>query len=564
MGWLGDIITGIGAVLAPVTGGISLAVAGGINAIGSVVGPVVKGVSTLVQDSGIGSLLSLVTDITGSIDGLVKSIDLNLGGIIDPIKNVVDSVKTLSTDITDRIINPLIKPISETVSQISGLTKTIDHLVDDGLSGIIKIPQAISDALTGVGASWDRATLALAKSNADIVARSLNPAIKDAVAPGLEAITGAFLAFNKNSAFNVVDEKQLTLSEGFGAKQNKEILEKVARILEHPDGLFEGLIYAAVNTFRFIVATSTTLISEIEEGTMDAKASNPVTPLGPADVVTLYRLGILNRENAVAEVAKSGISQDRFNALVQADHYLPSANEAISWMLKGLITASEADDILAKRGYNAGAAKAALAAAAISLPEDTLLDWLARGYIDNPAFDSALRSKGYSDKQISTVIRDALAEPQVNTAINAYWSEFATAQGWFAETYGSAPPSEVIQAGVRTRVDPVETVRRWRSQFSAMPIQTAIGLFFRGEMTRGQVEVVVVQNGYPRDMTGLLIKAQTPLIPSRSIPTLVAKGEISKGEGVDRLIAKGFSVEDASLLIAAATDTDPATGPAPA
>lgn len=524
---------------------------------------VVGGVGDVLNASGISTLLTLVTSITNDIDSLVKSIDVNLGGIISPITDVVKSVETLSHDITDRIINPIIKPIADTVTEIQGLSKTIDRLVDQGLSGIIKIPEAIANALTGIEANWDRATALLAKANADVAANILGPAMKDAVAPGLEKLNEAFLTFNKNTGLNVEQFGRVEIPENAGDAFNEANFREIAQRVNDPKDWFDKLIASIINSIRYVVGISSEMIEFIDRGREQANVANPQKPLDVGSAIGLFNLGILNRGDAETEAAKNGLNPARFQALVAGSKYLPGADEAIAWALKGIITAKERDDVLAKRGYNDDAARAAVAGAYVTVPPETALNWLARDIIDAAAFDSAMRAQGLSDSTIKHFAADALSEPQVNTAINSHWNEYAALGGWFPETYASIPPDEVVKAGKRTRVDPEETLRRWRSQFAPMPITTAIALFFRGEMTRAEVEIVVVQNGFPRDMTKLLIISQTPLIPARSIPTLVARGEITKSEGTDRLIARGFTLEDAVLLIAAATDSDPSGTTAP-
>lgn len=558
--FIGDLAKG---ALNFVTGGLSDTIIDGIKTGAKVVGDVVHGIGDVLTDTGIASLLTMITTLTTSIDSVVTGVVGSLGAIVDPIKNVVDSVKTLSTDINDKIVVPIIKPITDTISQISGLTKTIDRLVDEGIGGIIKIPAAISDALTGIEASWDRATTALARANAAIVSDTLVPGIKDAVAPGLGKVSDHLAMFTKALALDVDDTQTVKIETTLAEGTIKNLLSDVERIMVNPVSFRDKVVNVGIYLFRTIVAVTTTMISLFDEGEADARIANPAKVLDPGSVLGLWKRRIFSTPDALLEIRRSGLNESRARALMEGLKYLPGSGEALSWWRHGMISEAERNQVLSDQGWNDADIAALVGSTNAGFGPDLLFDMYARGVLSEADINTKLRSQGYTDASIEALRQSALSEPQINTQINAYWNQIAVHAGWFADTYGSAPPASVILAGKRTRTDPAETVARWQSQFAAFPIQTAIQLFFRGDLQRTEVETVVMQNGFPKGMADLFIKSQTPLIPARSIPALVAKGELSKIDGQNKLEARGFSIADAALLIAAATDSDPAPTDAP-
>lgn len=523
-----------------------------IAALTTVVSTVSSGVKTALDVSGIATLFNVITGIVTPITSLVENVSGALLNIVDPILGVVNSVQMLSASIENNIIGPLVRPIVDTVRGINSLADNIERLVDQGIGGIIEIPKALANSLTAIEANWSRATQDLARANAQIVRDLLNPGLVAAVAPGLKAISEEFLTYNRSNNLDPSQVARIPLGENAAELFSRQGLAEVERVLANPEGLPEKLLWAFVTSLRYVIASTTSMASALESGIDDAREANPTKTFSPSDAVSFYQRGILSWQDALHEIRRAGYSERRALVMREAAEHLPSPGDAIDWWFKGLIVASKRDEILIRHGWTRDAIDAGIAASKVSIPENTLLDWLAKGLIDQSTFNSRMAGKGYSPADISDVLADALSEPQVNTTINWFWNSAAAKAGWYPETYGSRPPADVVEAGRKTRVDPIEVERRWQGQFASMALNTAITLFFRGELSRREVEIVAVQNGYPQAMTDRLILAASPLLPARSVPSLVAKGEISEVEGRTRLQARGYTLEDATLLIDAA------------
>ncbi len=534
--------------------GIFSGITGAIGTILGVGTKVVGGISSVLDASGIATLATLISTLTGNISTIITAFTGQIEGLIKPITDVVDSVKTFADTIENKIITPIIRPIVDTVTKIEGLTRTIDRLVDQGISGILEIPKAVSSSLTSIEANWSRSTALLAEANKKIVTEDLLPGIHESIAPGLQALTAAYLKF---SAPNVLDPDQaerVPLSFSAGEAINTTILKAIQDTYKNPDTWWKFIFFIITDAAALLSGTASSLISSIDAGSKQAKFASASEILGVGDAIALHQRGILSDSDLMNELRRNGLNETRANALLQGAIYLPSPGEALDWWLKGIIDEGNLHDILRHHGWNAATIVAAKDATKVQIGESTLLDWLARDIIDQRDFDDRMRSKGYSPQDIGRVLKDALVNPQVNTAINNHWNYVAAQAKWFPETYGSAPPPEVANAGRAARIDPVEVERRWQSQFSAMPVSTAIELFFRGEVNRRQVETVVEQNGFPKGMAELLIKAQSPLLTVRSVPSLVARGELSVADGMKRLELLGYTIEDAALLLDAAKD----------
>lgn len=534
--------------------GIISSLTGGLSSLIGIGSRVVGGIGDFLEASGIASLAAIVTQLTGGITSLVTTVAGSLQGIISPIMDSVNAVRGLAQSIEDGLIAPIIRPIVDTVTEVKGLASSIDRLVGQGLSGIIEIPKVLADSLGSIDANWKRSTELLAAQQLRIAKEILVPGLTAAIAPGLARMSEALIAANQSRDLNPETFVRLAIDATWSENFNAQGWQELRKMVDKPEGFFQEIIWAVTQAFRWIVASATSMISMIEDGMADARFANPTKVLGAGEAIALWRLGVLSKGDASKELQRNGYNQQRQEALFEGSTSLPSPGEAITWWQKSLIDESERDAIMAKNAMTPDAIRAAVAAASQGVEVDQLLTWVAKGYVDQAEFIKKARGKGYDDKTIRTFIADALQDPQVNTAINWHWNALAASAGWFGDTYSSEPPSSVVQAAKIARIDPLETVRRWQSQFAAMPVSTAITLFFRGELSRKEVEIVVAQNGFPRDMSDLLIKAQSPLLPSRSVPSLVAKGQLSVAEGMQKLKERGYSVEDASILLAAAAE----------
>lgn len=534
MSFVGDIFSGI------------------TSAIGTVFGigkTIVGGITGALTDTGIASLVSVISDLTSSLDTVVNGVAGALSGIVDPINNVVSSVSTLTNDIQNKIIAPIVEPIAKTISTVEGLTKTVSDLANEGLAGIAKIPGAISDALKGVANQFAIIQKGTSDANASLVKESLVPGFAAFMGPGLKDVSTSMLNFSSPGTVNPDQLSRITIPVTFGESTNAGPLAEIRKRYENPTHWWEVIFQVLVDVAPLAAAVVGSVGSYIEDGVAQAKFANPTSILDVGTVLNLYRLGIFDTPTASQELQRNGLNTQRSTALLESVLWLPDLDRLVDWLNKGIIDDSAFERSARALGAIGDDIIALKAASAVTLPAVTLLDWLARGLITQTDFDDQLRSQGYSPDRIAQLIKSGTGVPSIGAAIAAKANESAAANGWYSKTYASAASDDVINIGKASRLDPAEVSALWTAHFAAMPLQTAINLFFRGLLPRDRVQVVVEQNGYPPDMTDLLIESQSSLLMPRSIPGLVARGELAAAEGVTRLQEHGYSVADAQLLI---------------
>lgn len=514
-----------------------------------ITGDISQGINFGVIATALQTLVTVVTNITGSIDQLVTSVSSTLHDVVDPITKAVDSVAQLGQDIEDKIIAPIVGPITTTIKEIDTVTKTVNKLVDGNIQDLLEIPKAISDALTGIAGSFDRSSQQLATSYDKIAKDTIIPGFDKIISPGLEGVSTAFLKFSEHKTLDPDKFASVRLLDERGEKELVEFISSWKERLRNPSSWIEALMAFLPDAIMTSAVFAGTIDSLVEQGRAASNRGNPSTTLDPGTTVEAFKRGVISKETAGIELARKGFDEARQTILFDVGQFLPAIDTVGDWFRRGLITHEVAIQLARQNGLDADAIRAWLASLDVLIPPGTLLDWLARGIIDQERFDNQLEAQGYDAPMIMRLIKGGISPLSVNVAIAAHANRVAGEHRFFEGTYLSPPPQEVIDAAHASRVDAVEAARAWQAHWNVLPIPTAITLWQRGDLTRSQVKIVVEQNGFPPELTDQFIAAQTELISARSVPTLVEDGELDEHEARSILKSRGFDDHDANLLV---------------
>lgn len=509
----------------------------------------IGGANDVLQATGISSLLAVITSLTQGIDSLVSQTAGIISSIVDPITKVVDSVNMLTKDIQDKIISPIITPITTTITEIKSLTGTIDKLVDQGISGILKIPGAIADALSGVSGAFDRSSRILAEANVKNVNENLVPGFSAFMVPGLQSVAEGMLKFSPPKDYTADTLFQVQPGGLAGIHTAEEVLAKIVAKYKDPKHWWEALPLVLLDIFGAVPLLISSIEAQSEEFSDSGRYINPTAGVGISDALTLYRLGVFNEATARTEMQRKGLDTERQTAMLETTYFIPNIDRAADWYRRGLINKGQYEKVLSTWGVRGDQFAALEAEQAALISPAILVDWLARGIMDQKQFDDQMFAQGHDKASVLQYIKGAITPQRLNTTIYAKANELAAQFGWFASTYGASPPDDVKAAGHQNREDEAEIFGQWAAHWSVMPIGTAVTLFFRGEMTRDEVKIIVAQNNFPPDMVDLFIKAQSPVIPPRSIAGLLQSGTIDEVKAREILKERGFNNEDTDLLV---------------
>lgn len=507
-------------------------------------------ISDAVSIASITSTVQTIASVVGSIDSTINTLGGYIQSFISPITTVVGSIANLGKDIEDHVIGPILNPINSTITEIKTLSTSISKLVDQGISGILQIPKAVSDALVGISTSWTQATRQLADANQTIASETLVPGINAAVAPGLKGMADAFLKFASPQNLDVDQITKVALAPSLNHDAFTELATFIQEHGKNPSEWYDWIFTLGYYLVLYATQLPATLEPVVEEARAEARKANPVTTFDVGTTLELLRKGIIDTGSASAEMLAAGFDNTRQQALVESTFFLPDAERAGDWFRRGLISEDQYNKLIAAQGGNDADVSAFKAAMEVLLSPQILLDMLARGIIPQETFDTQMRAQGYTDNQIKQVLLAGVAPAQVASLIAARGNLFAADNNWFASTYGAAVPDDMANIARATRIDTTQVAAQWTSHWGRMPISMAVNLFFRGLMNRQEVGYVVGQNDYPVDMTDLFIENQSTLVTPRSVPSLLAHGTINEAQAKTILQQRGYSDADANLLIA--------------
>lgn len=521
----------------------------GLAAVFGIGKSVVSSIGSVVDFSSIASAFTAITSVVTSIDSTVNSLASDLHDVISPITSVVDSVANLGKDIENNVIAPIVTPITTAITQISSLTSTIDKLVDQGLQGILQIPKAISDALTGISTAFDNSTRVLGEANAKIASETLVPGITAAVAPGLAGMSAAFLKFSSPGNLQVDSINTVALAPDLKHDAFTDLNAFIAEHGKNPKEWYDWIF--TLGYYLVLYATQLPAAFEpiIEEARSEANAANPVKLLDVGTLLPLVQRGIITSDAAKDEMLHQGLDPTRQAALLESIIWLPQFEQAGDWLRRGIIGQDQYVALVKAGGGSDADVTALLAGMKALLNPAILLDMVARGIIPQQEFDDQLKAQGYTNDQITAVIAAGLAPPQIQSLIAARGNLFAADSNFFASTYGAVVPDDIANAAREARIPVTQAAATWTSHWSIMPIQMAVNLFFRGSMSRDEVRIVVTQNNYPPDMTDLFIASQQEMLAPRTIPSLLARGAITEADARADLSKRGYSDQDVDLIV---------------
>lgn len=548
---IGTAAGAIGSIAGSVGGGIASAI-GGVGSVLGGIGSAVQGISNTGLTGVIGALVSTVTDVISTVKNVIAPVISTVADVISPIKDLADNVSSFARQIQDGLIAPIIQPIEATVSNVENLTKEIHTFTSQGITGILQIPGAIAEAFTNTAAAFDQSFRQLSASQEKIVNESLIPGLNKAIAPGLDGIGKILTSTSAGKDLNIDTLKSISLGNAPNTDELRKIIGDFYSAIENPQHWYETLVGLVFHGAAAFISVLSSLTPAIEDAAAVGRSANPTTKLDVGTATRMLLKGILSSDSWRSEIAFAGYDKARQDALLEDASFLPDPSTAISWWLRRLISDDQLAKVITAAGGNDADVQAFKGAAQSLIQPGTLLDWLARGIIAEQFFVDQCTAQGYTPEQIALLIKGGISTPDVRLAIAAEGNALAAANNWFATTYGSAPSDEVWNSAHAGRVDDDDVRRLWEAHWQAMPIQTAITLFFRGQMNRAEVTTVIAQNNFPPDMVDLFISAQADLIENRTIPTLLTEGAINETEALLKLKERGFSDDDANLLIQAA------------
>lgn len=565
---LGGIVGGIGGFLA---GGPSGAVAG--YQLGS---------SLLSDggDSGGGGLLSTITgaldgnssdifssiagtvsDITSSIHDVVSDLRSTLEPIVGDISSVVHDISGAIRDINDNLIQPIVGPIKATIDSTNALVAALQRDLAGGIKGILEIPGDIARAFDGVDVALQRSFAQLGLNTEATFKNVLIPALL-----GKKGGTLGDVADGMHEWFASTTGKA-TPTDRFSLSDQINVHHYFEAALEWQNGLYESKNFAA-QIFRVIFEGVAFLHSAVIKWEpyielareQQAKAAG-IKKLGSGDTITLLSRDELTEENALEELRVQGYSDIRARALLSLARTLLNVGQITSLYQRRHLEHADALTLLKEQGYDEPDSQLVLNLAVQWLDVGTSQELYRRGLIGVDELQLNAQRNGMQPSDSKLVSQLAWRLLGLTDVIQLYDRAGIEGGALGFSSLQEAPPQGFNDYASKLGVGESEAQVLWQNHYRLLDPGLGVSGFFRGLFTRTQLTSILKSFSIPEELHDAYIELQRPLIPYRSIPSLVTKGILTEVEAALALEKRGF---DAFTVNAILRLSEHAAKPSPA
>lgn len=517
---------GLSQALAALGAGIGTSLASGEAAIAN---------STSTAFQGITDTLSEIKDTIGPTFQVVG----------DTLHSITSTIK----DINEGIIKPIVGPINAAMDTFSTLKKVIQEDLHGGLQGLMRLPGDVTNSLTSLDATVQRSISMLGAQHADTINAHLVPALvgKDGRSLGdLNATMQSILApatgtFSAPPKFDLSTGEGLDAYKAWAAEQQKLLFEEAslpALIFQwffKLVGVVEGLAAQRepfVELWREEIQREAG-IKRFSEGTVDA----------------LLKRGELDQQTARDELRALGYHTTRAEALVQAARVLPDTQRILQWFARRWVDNQVATAMLIAQGWNAEDVPLLLDSSQTELDFGILVELVRRKQLTREEAQAALERQGFrqfdSDKALAMIDQLLGAQDLIQLQDRAHVSS----SGIGFSALSSQAPEELREQLALLGVPAANADVLWANHWRLLTPELAVMAYFRGYINQPQLEQALASASLPPELWQTYIDLQRPVIPTRSITTLLAHGVINQSTALDILQKRGFTLVDAQRIV---------------
>lgn len=513
--------------------------------------------STAAAEAGVASsvaettttLADTVKGITGSIKEFVAGIKETIGPLVSGIGDTLHEITGTVREITDGLIKPITQPILEAMNTFKALRQILERDLSAGITGILRIPTDISNALGSLDAVVQRSITMLGTAQAATTANILVPALKGADGRTLGDLNTTFESVLAPAVGTFTPSPRITLEE----PPNLEAFKAWAQ--EQQDQLYNekslpALLVAwvtkGVAVIEGLVAQRRPFVKLWEE---EIERAAGIARFDPATALRLHAVGIIDEAQTIDELRTSGLSETRAKALIEGVRQLPSTSQVLTLFAANWIDNATASSMLRALAWEGSDIDLLLNSSYQRLGASTLVELVRRGELSRQEAQAELERQGYrqadSDKWLQLVQVQLGLQDHIQrfdrAAVQAGPSAFAS--------LNSAPPSGLTASAAMLGIRDGDAAILWANHWRLLTPELACQAYFRSYITREMLAEALAAASIPPELHDNYIDLQRPMLPTRSITTLIAQGIIDQGDGMEILRKRGFSDVDANRLV---------------
>lgn len=551
----GAVIAGSGVIAGSAVGTAAAAGAGASASAAATTAATTQAAATASTEatlaSSVATFTSSLQSITGPIHDFVSSASGIVSDIVGPVGDAIHSINGIVQEINDGLIKPIVGPIQSIVANYSALTDVLHRDLGAGLSGILKIPGDIANALTSVDASFARAMDMLGQANSSIVRQILVPALMGASGHALGDLHPLFQSALAPATGKFSPPPQIALGESPNLEPFKQWVEEQQKLLADESSLpalFFSTLFKVVGVLEGLAAQREPYVELWRE---EIARNFPTKKIDPATVIALYQRGELSHTDAMNEMRVQGYSESRALALLASQQALPDTARVLSLFSRRWLDNVEAKKALEAHGWTDDDIDTLLNSSYTELGAEALLELVRRGELKPEEAQVALERQGYRQADAQLAVSTAYHLLGLQDIVQLHdRAQIASSGQGFAALSAKAPQSFLDYAS-EVGVNEANAQVLWSNHWQLLSPALACQAFFRGYINRTQLGQSLAAASLPVELHDNYIDLQRPQLPARMIVSMLGKGAISGSDAMTYLERLGFDQVNANLLVRA-------------
>lgn len=584
--------------------GIAAAIQAGlsdqVSAIASQTNALLGGIKDSIG-SVVGTLADAAKNIFGNIGDVIKALAENIGNVIKDLavalaKGIADLAETVAKVFKENIlpilekignaiieinkfyqehIAPILQAVQQSIKVIEGAINAIEADLHAGIKGLLALPGDISTALGGLDASLQRAAEALSNKHADVQSKITFGSTNVPSGGWLGGMVGAIAGLSTNPKTTTFKPSKETLDEPTLAEALPKLLPALNQItldlihglwnmLKDPAkagelalGVSVGLFAEMFEPFEILLFLWEVMKAPLEVvGELAEERTReliPIHKLDPATLTEAWKRDFITAGQMDEEMLVQGYNGERSKILRDLSRFVEDSATLAEYRFRGIIADSDFASGLRILGYTDSQIEAFRTANYKLLDPSTAAQAVRRGLIDETGFKTVLSTLRYDDAQ-QALFADLLYQPpspvQADQAKRkrAFLGQFA----YTMQDVDTPPPDFVQQAKAAGAND--DAIRAlWWDSWNTLDVSAWVNLYWRGLRTYEQLTAKLTEAHIPDSLHKDLIDSLRPLIPFRTVPSMVKANIISGSEAIQILQAHGYTQYDATKLLQYAT-----------
>jgi SOS response regulatory protein OraA/RecX len=525
------------------------------------------------------SLSNLVSGIGGFLKDLFKTLLDNIGTILKDIRDtivpliqkiadVVDAVAKQIQTINDTLIVPIANTVNGIIKTITTLTAAIETDLHEGLQGILRIPSDIANGLGSLDATLQRTVQQLGSINQQAVTVGMKDANRETVQAPLDNINKTLTVPPSGKPIATTYTDTVKLTEPAGAAQIEQALKGFLDFLgvdkttghfslgeafkntlnayTDAPGLFQWAFRLVMDGAMFLTELGA-MVGPLEELAAEvARKQLPVTKLSVGDAIESWRRGLIDGASLKDELDRLGYNDSRQQAMRDLTVFIAPVDVAVNWFRRGFIGEDDAIKNMQQHGMDDAQIAVMLEDASRIIPVEQAVALWRRSLIDTGSLSRVLKENRFSDIEIDAFVQTFELQPDPQTVLMGNNNRIAFGELNFAATFNSTPSPELATAGKIAGWSDNQLRQFWWAHWNMPPLAQWINLYFRGVRTKTEVYAAMDAARVPIELRDDIIDAFRPLVPFRSIPSMLKAGVINEPTARKYLEAHGF--DEATVL----------------